>query len=208
MQDLTDGVINKQRRGEFNPAMAEKTINYRTAILIFLIGCSLLVIFLLRLNKSPSTLSLPATLTTGKPVPDFSLPGLDGKQVNLSDYRGKVVLVNIWATWCPPCVEEMPSMQKLYNEFNGSDFEILAVSIDIQGREVVAPFMKNHKLTFPALLDTQGTVKAAYGLSGVPESFIIDKDGSLVKKVIGPLDWATPAIFQFFRDLIQNSSRK
>jgi peroxiredoxin len=188
--------------------MAEKTINYRTAILIFLIGCSLLVIILLRLNKSPSTFSLPATLSDGKPAPDFSLPGLDGKQINLSDYRGKVVLVNIWATWCLPCVEEMPSMQKLYNEFKGNDFEILAISIDTLGLKVVAPFMKNHKLTFPALLDPQGTVKSTYGITGVPESFIIGKDGTLVKKIIGPLDWATPAVFQFFRDLIQNSSHQ
>jgi len=186
--------------------MAEKTINYRTAILIFLIGCGLLVIILLRLNKSPSTFSQPATLTNGKPAPDFSLPALDGKKINLSDYRGKVVLVNIWATWCAPCVEEMPSMQQFYNEFKGGDFEILAVSIDTLGLEVVAPFMENHKLTFPALLDPQGTVKTPYGITGVPESFIIDKDGTLVKRIIGPLDWATPAVFQLFRDLIQNPS--
>jgi len=188
--------------------MAEKTINYRTAILIFLIGCGLLVMILLRLNNTPSTFSLSETLTDGKPAPDFSLPDLDGKKVNLSDYLGKVVLVNIWATWCLPCVEEMPSMQKLYNEFKNDDFEILAVSIDVQGLEVVAPFMENHKLTFPALLDPQGTVKTPYGITGVPESFIIDKDGTLVKKIIGPLDWATPTVFQFFRDLIQNPSRK
>jgi len=188
--------------------MTEKAINYRTAILIFLIGCGLLVLFLLRLNDSDSTFSQPATLSAGQPAPDFSLPGLDGKKVNLSDYRGKVVLVNIWATWCAPCVEEMPSMQKLYNEFKGGEFEILAVSIDAQGLEVVAPFMKNHKLTFPALLDPQGTVKTPYGITGVPESFIIEKDGTLVKKIIGPLEWATPAVFQFFRDLIQRPSRK
>jgi peroxiredoxin len=188
--------------------MAEKTINYRTAILIFLIGCALLVIILLRLNKSPSTFSLPASLTNGKPAPNFSLSGLDGKKINLADYQGKVVFINIWATWCAPCVEEMPSMQKLYNEFKGDDFEILAVSIDTQGLEVVAPFMKNHKLTFPALLDPQGTIKTSYGITGVPESFIIDKDGTLVKTIIGPLDWATPAVFQFFRDLIQNPSHK
>jgi peroxiredoxin len=188
--------------------MAEKAINYRTAILIILIGCGLLVLFLLQLNNSDSTFSLPATLTDGKPAPDFSLPGLDGKKINLSDYRGKVVLVNIWATWCLPCVEEMPSMQKLYNEFKGNDFEILAVSIDAQGLKVVAPFMKKHKLTFPALLDPKGTVKTAYGITGIPESFIIDKEGNLFKKIIGPLDWATPAVFQFIRDLIQGPPRK
>lgn len=188
--------------------MAEKTINYRTAILIFLIGCGLLVLFLLRLNNSDSTFSQPATLTDGKPAPNFSLPGLDGKKINLSDYRGRVVLVNIWATWCAPCVEEMPSMQKLYNEFKGVGFEILAVSIDAQGLEVVAPFMNNHKLTFPALLDPKGALRTLYRTTGVPESFIIDKDGILIKKIIGARDWATPETSRFFRDLIQRPSPK
>ena len=97
----------------------------------------------------------------------------------------------------------MPSMQRLYDRFKGEDFEILAVSVDSTGREAVAPFMRKLNLTFPALLDPNGNIKPAYGVTGVPESFIVDKEGILVEKIIGPLDWSNPKIFRFFRDLIQ-----
>ncbi|MBC8432729.1 MAG: TlpA family protein disulfide reductase, partial [Desulfobacterales bacterium] len=103
----------------------------------------------------------------------------------------------------PPCVEEMPSMQKLYQKLKGEDFEILAVSIDSQGAKIVAPFMKKYKLTFPALMDSLGNIKRIYKTTGVPESYIIDKNGILVKKVIGSLDWSHPDILRLFRDLIQ-----
>jgi peroxiredoxin len=149
------------------------------------------------------TIALVIVSREGIPAPDFTFPGLDGKNTSLSDYKGKVVLVNIWATWCLPCVEEMPSMQKLYNEFNGKDFEILAVSIDAAGVDAVAPFMKKHKLSFPALMDPKGTIKSRYGVTGIPESFIIDKKGVLVGKIIGPRDWATQEVFGYIQDLIQ-----
>jgi peroxiredoxin len=93
-------------------------------------------------------------------------------------------------------------MQKLYERFNGKNFEILAVSIDSAGREAVAPFMRTMNLTFPALLDPKEDIRALYGITGVPESFIIDQGGIVVEKIIGPLDWATPKAFQFFQDLI------
>lgn len=93
-------------------------------------------------------------------------------------------------------------MQKLYERFKGENFEILAVSIDSTGREAVGPFMRKMNLTFPALLDSKGEIGTLYGLTGVPESFVIDKQGIVVKKIIGPLDWATPEAFQFFQDLI------
>jgi len=141
----------------------------------------------------------------GLPAPDFTFPRLDGKMVSLSDYRGKVVLVNIWATWCPPCVDEMPSMEKLYRELKDEGFEILAVSIDASGAKDVLPFMKKYKLSFPALTDTRGAIKELYQTTGVPESFIIDKDGIIVEKVIGPRGWATPSAIRFFRNLIQRN---
>jgi peroxiredoxin len=93
-------------------------------------------------------------------------------------------------------------MQKLYNEFNGKNFEILAVSIDAAGVDAVALFMKKHKLSFPALMDPKGTIKPKYGVTGIPESFIIDKQGILVGKIIGPRDWATQEVFGFFQKLI------
>ena len=113
-----------------------------------------------------------------------------------------MVLLNIWATWCPPCVEEMPSMEKLYRELKDEGFEILAVSIDVLGAKAVLPFMIEHKLNFPALTDSEGDIKSLYQTTGVPESFIIDKDGIIVEKVISPRDWAA---IRFFRNLIQRT---
>jgi len=145
----------------------------------------------------------PARLHPGALAPGFSLPGLDGKMVNLKDYRGKVVFLNIWATWCPTCREEMPSMEKLYRELKGEAFEILAVSVDTSGAKAVAPFMKARTLSFPALLDPEGTIGKPYGVTGVPESFIINKEGIIERIVIGPIDWADPAVVSFFRTLLQ-----
>jgi peroxiredoxin len=180
-----------------------KAFNYRAAILIFLAVAAAVVFFALQQKKWSQRIAGPAVLTVGQPAPDFTLPGLDGNPVSLSDYRGKVVLVNIWATWCAPCIAEMPSMQKLYRKLQGDNFEILAVSIDTTGSSVVAPFMKKLNLTFPALIDTQGITKTAYGATGVPESFIIDKQGIVVKKIIGPLDWSSSEVLRYFQELLK-----
>jgi peroxiredoxin len=181
----------------------EKDFNYPMAVFIFVAVTVLVVILSLKLNDSSFKFSNQVAIKDNLPAPDFTFPGLDGKMVSLSDYKGKVVLVNIWATWCPPCVDEMPSMEKLYQKFKGENFEILAVSIDEPGLKAVAPFMKKSNLTFPALIDSEGTIKAVYGITGVPESFIIDHKGILIKKIIGPVDWAAPNVFQFFNELIQ-----
>ncbi len=147
-------------------------------------------------------------LEAGKPAPSFALPGLDGKIVHLSDHRGKVVLVNIWATWCRPCVDEMPSMEKLYQEFKDRDFEILAVSIDADGTGAVVPFMLKYKLTFPALIDSEGSIRESYRVTGVPESFIIDQQGILVKKIIGAADWSAPDVFLFIDNMLRIPAAK
>jgi peroxiredoxin len=184
----------------------EKDFNYPMAVFIFVAVTVLVIILSLKLNDSAFKFSNQAAIKNNLPAPDFTFPGLDGKKVSLSNYKGKVVLVNIWATWCPPCVDEMPSMEKLYRKFKGQNFEILAVSIDEPGLKAVAPFMKKSNLTFPALIDSEGAIKTVYGITGIPESFIIDQQGILIKKIVGPVDWATPQIFSFFSDLIQKPS--
>ncbi len=175
----------------------------RLWLTIFVVLVVAIPIILITLKEKDSGSRFKIPLQEGNPAPDFTFPDLDGRQVSLSDFRGKVVLVNIWATWCPPCRDEMPSMQKLYERFKGEHFEILAVSIDADGREAVAPFMQQMNLTFPALLDPEGKIRSLYAITGVPESFIIDKNGILVQRVIGPLDWATPKLFNFFKNLLQ-----
>lgn len=126
-------------------------------------------------------------------APDFALPNLAGQAVRLSAYRGQVVLVNLWATWCPPCRDEMPSMEALHQRFKDKGFVLLAVSEDEGGRAVVEPFVEQMKVTFPVLLDTQGEVGRKYGVWGFPESFLVDRDGRIVERVIGPRDWVAPA---------------
>jgi len=181
----------------------EKDFNYLMAVFIFVAVTVLVIILSLKLNNSSFEFSNQVAIENNLPAPDFSFPGLDGKMVSLSDYKGKVVLINVWATWCPPCVDEMPSMEKLYQNFKGENFEILAVSIDEAGLKAVAPFMKKTNLTFPALIDSEGTIKTVYGITAIPESFIIDKQGFLIKKIVGPVDWATSPIYRFFSDLMQ-----
>lgn len=143
-------------------------------------------------------------LALGTMAPDFTFPALDGRQVSLSDFRGKkVVFVNMWATWCPPCIWEMPLMEKLYQTLEKEEFEILAVSIDALGADAIKPYLKTKvKVTFPILLDTRGTIKKLYRTTGIPETFIVDKRGILVKKVIGAIDWSKPEVVKFFRELI------
>ena len=181
----------------------EQDFNYPMAIFIFVAVTVLVIILSLKLNDSSFEFSNQVAMEGDITAPDFTFPGLDGKMVSLSDYKGKVVLVNIWATWCPPCVEEMPSMEKLYQKFKGENFEILAVSIDETGLKAVAPFMKKSGLTFPALIDSEGTIKTVYGITAIPESFIIDKQGFLIKKIVGPVNWASSPIYRFFNDLMQ-----
>lgn len=180
----------------------DRRVSLQSIVIIVLIVILVGILILLQTKDTFYHLSDGPRLAKGRPAPNFSLPGLDGQMVILTDYRGKVVLLNIWATWCPPCLEEMPSMEKLYQELKGEGFEILAVSIDESGAQDVRPFMKKHKLSFPALTDPENTIKRLYQTTGVPESFVIDKDGTLLEIVIGPRDWATPEVVRYFRNLI------
>lgn len=189
--------------GETTIKREKKGFNYPIAVFTFFAVTVLVIILSLKLNDRSFEFSNQVAIEGDIPAPDFAFPGLDGKMIRLSDHKGKVVLVNIWATWCPPCVDEMPSMEKLYQKFEAENFEILAVSIDESGLKAVAPFMKKTGLTFPALIDSEGTIKTAYRITGIPESFIIDKQGFLIKKIVGPVDWASPKVFRFFSELIQ-----
>ncbi len=128
-----------------------------------------------------------------KVAPDFAAPDLAGQAVRLSALRGQVVLVNLWTTWCPPCREEMPSMERLWEQLRGRDFKLLAVSQDEDGRRVVEPFVQEMRLSFPVLLDPEHQVGDRYGVWGYPETFVIDRSGRIVERVIGPRDWASPA---------------
>jgi len=129
-------------------------------------------------------------LAVGKPAPDFSLADLNEKHYRLSDFRGKVVFLNFWATWCKPCREEMPSMEILNKNFEKDGLVILAVSIDrVTTTRDIPPFVKGMNLTFPVLVDSWGQTDKPYKRMGVPETFIIDQQGIIQEIVIGPRDW-------------------
>src|SRR5438128_5813847 len=129
-------------------------------------------------------------LVVGMTAPDFRLPDLQGKTQRLSDFRGKVVFLNFWATWCKPCREEMPSMEILYKNFERDGLVVLAISIDrVTTKKYIPPFVKSLILTFPILIDSWGQTDKRYKLMGVPETYIIDQQGVLREKVIGPRDW-------------------
>lgn len=134
--------------------------------------------------------------------PSFELPTLQGSKVKLSDYRGKVVFINFWATWCATCEVEMPSMQKLYDKFKDRGFEMLTISVD-KDPEKIPAFLKKYNLSFPVLLDPEENVaKKDYKTTGVPETFIVDQHGIIRHKAVGPRDWATDEIIQSFEMLI------
>src|SRR2546423_1841707 len=151
------------------------------------------------LTRKPVDDSAPRV---GQPLADFTLPGLRGQSAQLAALRGKVVFVNVWATWCQPCIDEMPTIQQLYERLHGRGLEVLAVSLDALGAQVVAPFMQSRRLSFPTLLDTKNLVQRLYRTTGVPESFIVDKRGILVEKVVGPRDWAHPQLLTQFERLL------
>lgn len=148
----------------------------------------------------------PPVLMDGKPMPDAELPLLNGKMVKLSSYRGKVLFVNLWATWCAPCKDEMPSMEKLYQAVKAPNFEMLAVSIDKEGKKVVEPFVKELGLTFPVLLDPQQVLAPQLKITGVPETFLVSPEGIILHHLVGPAQWDRPEIIDALRSLIRKTA--
>ncbi|PFG03062.1 TlpA family protein disulfide reductase [Bacillus sp. es.036] len=126
----------------------------------------------------------------GNRAPDFTLYSLEGKEVSLSDSKGKVTFINFWTTWCPPCKEEMPDMQEFYEE-DGKEFdaEIFAVNLTTNesSSQVVKDFARKNNLTFPILLDTEGELMETFATITIPTTYVIDKNGIIMKKVIGPM---------------------
>jgi peroxiredoxin len=121
--------------------------------------------------------------------------------ISLKDYRGSVVFLNFWATWCPACREEMPQMEKLYQTLKGTNFEILAISIDRTGSHAVVPFMKELGLSFPALLDPDRKVSRKYSVISVPTSYLLDCRGYIVGKAIGAREWDGEETVQLIKSM-------
>ncbi|WP_246943735.1 peroxiredoxin family protein [Bacillus pinisoli] len=131
-------------------------------------------------------------LMQGNLAPDFTVKALDGTDIKLSDFRGKKVILNLWATWCPPCKAEMPHMEEFYKEQKSNNIVILAVNLTTaeKNTEVVKEFAQDYKLTFPIGLDQSGEVGKTYQAITIPTSYIIDRNGIIHQKIIGPMDKA------------------
>jgi peroxiredoxin len=131
---------------------------------------------------------ITALILATQSVADFALQDLQGKVHALSKYKGKTVLLNFWATWCPPCRSEMPAMQKLWLAADKNKFMMLAVNVG-EDKKIVAEFAKKNGYTFPILLDEGGKVSRQYKVRAIPVTYIINKKGELVKKEIGAREW-------------------
>lgn len=134
---------------------------------------------------------------------DFAVPRLGGGSLRLGDHRDKVVFLNFWATWCPPCKEEMPSMERLYRRFKARGFTILALSIDAGDPEAVEAFTKRLGLTFPIGLDARLEVANLYAVRGLPASFLIDRSGRIAAVALGPRDWDSSAAHAVMEALLE-----
>jgi len=147
---------------------------------------------------------VPEGVEVGRRAPDFrALDLASGDTVSFREkYRGQVTLVNIWATWCLPCRQEMPAMQKLYDALKDKGFRIAAVSIDEGSIKDVTAFAREFGLTFDILHDKSGRIETAYQTTGYPESFLVDKNGIIVRKQIGEHPWGSPANQRIVAELL------
>ncbi|HWZ28350.1 MAG TPA: TlpA disulfide reductase family protein [Gemmatimonadales bacterium] len=144
-----------------------------------------------------------ALIGVGSRAPDFHAVDLASARPRaLADYRGKVLLVNIWATWCEPCRAEMPAIERLHHLVTDSSFRIVSVSIDKGDSGSVLAFAREYGLTFPILQNQSGDIQDIYQTTGVPESFVVDRSGIIVKKVIGAAQWDGPVNVQLIHSLL------
>jgi thiol-disulfide isomerase/thioredoxin len=172
----------------------------------------LLVVVYLGIYKMVTMLREPAMVlpTPEERVPfrvDFTLPDIQGQLVRLADLRGRPVLINIWATWCAPCREEMPSMNALYKDYSAKGLAMVAIATDTEGKAVVAPFMQVYGLTFPVLLDPQNMVGAQLQLPGLPTSYLLDKWGRVIDLVVGAYDWHSRKTQHLIEKLLAEEGR-
>jgi len=148
-----------------------------------------------KLKLMPETESLPA--------PDFVAVTLEGKKISLDSLKGKLVLLNFWATWCPPCRLEMPSMEKIYKEFKGEGLEVVAMNF-MEGPKPIDLFLKENDFTFTILMDRPGKIAESYGVRALPITFLIGRRGNVLAKSIGYKDWHNKDTRQFISSLLKD----
>ncbi|MBI4465610.1 MAG: TlpA family protein disulfide reductase [Acidobacteria bacterium] len=143
-------------------------------------------------------------LALGDQVPEFTLRDADGQVVVLADFRGKIAVVNFWATWCPPCIEEMPSLNRLAEQYADKGVEVVAISVD-EDPDAYREFLAKNEIKFLTLRDPSRRISEQYGTYKLPESYIVSRDGRLLNKIIGAADWTSSAMLSYFEGLLASS---
>jgi peroxiredoxin len=138
------------------------------------------------------------------PPVEFVLPDPMGRIISISEFRRKIVFLNFWTTWCYDCIIEMPAMEKLHKEFRDRDFVMVAINLQ-ESAERVKQFFKAHKLTFTTLLDTEGLIGAEFGIRSIPTTFILDKEGKIIGKALGPREWDSDKAMALFDYLVEKT---
>ncbi len=182
--------------------MAERKSTLGRDLLIILGAGFIVLVFLFAQRKNFHRMKL------GRDAPGFTLPGISGKDYSLKDFRGKVVLLNFWATWCPPCKAEIPSLIRLNHMFSNEGLVILGISEDNRGADVVVPFAKSYGMDFAVLLDPSREVGNLYSIGGVPETFLVGKDGKIKYKFVGPKNWDSPEMVKFITVYLKEKEEK
>ena len=158
---------------------------------------------------SPVRPVVASEMTENDLAPDVVLQKLEGGSIKLSDYRGKWVFLNFWATWCPPCVYEMPAMEKFYQKFKGSNLVMLAVSVDNKSaKQAVIDFVLDKKLTFEIFLDTESMVMRKFRTNSLPSTYIINPDGYVVSQAMGAREWMDPTVIEYFAGLMSIDTKE
>ena len=148
----------------------------------------------------------PRAVAVGELAPRFELPSLAQGPARLRDFHGQVVVLNFWATWCPPCVEETPSLEKFAEQLRPAGVTVIGVSVD-QDQEAIEKFVLAFHLTFSIARDPDQVLAGRYGTFKFPETYILDRSGRVAEKIIGPTDWQDPRIIEFVRGLARPNER-
>ncbi len=165
-------------------------------LLVFVLAlCMATVLFSCTRNSGSKIIGV------GDRAPEIRLQTVESRTVGLADYRGKVVLVHFWATWCPPCVEEIPTLERFSQQVLGSDIVVLAISVDESG-ELLKDFLNKNKVHFPVLRDPDRAAAGSYGTLKFPETYVVGRDGVVRYKVIGPMDWSLRSNVEIVRALL------
>ena len=186
---------------ETSPARDAERGSARRGLVLSIALVAVAVLAIIAMVLTRDTQERRKIIVEGDVAPAFTLQTIDQRTVNLDEQRGKVVLVHFWATWCPPCVEEMPQLDSLYRKLAGPDFDVLAVSVD-ESMDALNSFIRKKGVSMPVLVDQERAVASRYGTFKFPETYVLDRQGTVRFKVIGPMDWTMPDAVRALRRLI------